>query len=114
MFGRSIILFAAAVFLIPADGRAQDVTPGTIVTPKGDLTLRDAPPGGLIGLKGDAIGNVTPSTNYKVIEQKSISTILGGENWIKLQPVGDPSKSGWVFSGTKSSPAANVQIKSQF
>jgi hypothetical protein len=93
--------------------RAQQVEPGAVVTPKSALTLRAAPPGGFIGLKGDTIGTVTPNETYKVLEKKSISTVLGGENWLKLQSVNDASKQGWVFTGTREAPTANVTINSR-
>ncbi|HLH94123.1 MAG TPA: hypothetical protein VKW08_03305 [Xanthobacteraceae bacterium] len=93
--------------------RAQQADIGAVVTPKGTLPLRTAPPGGLIGLSGDAIGSVAPDQSYKVLDKKSISTILGGENWLKVQSVTDASKQGWVFTGTKDSPTANVTINAQ-
>jgi hypothetical protein len=107
-----LLLIAVTVFLT-SFAQAQDVVPGAIITPKGDLPLRDAAPGGLIGLKGDAIGSVTPQVEYKVIDKKSISTIFGGENWLKVQKIDDASKQGWVFTGTKSNPTANISVKVQ-
>jgi hypothetical protein len=82
-----------------------------LITSKANLPLRDAPPGGVIGLKGDTIGQATPATTYRVIDTKTISTVLGGENWLKVQRVDDPAKQGWLFSGTKADPVANVTVR---
>lgn len=108
---RAPFLALAVMAIVCSSVYAQDVSPGAVISPKGDLPLRDAPPGGLIGLKGDTIGKVTPQTTYKVIDKKSISTIFGGENWLKVQRVDDASAQGWVFTGTKGDPSANVTVK---
>ena len=108
-----VLFLAISILALPVSGQAQGVEPGAVVTPKADLTLRDAPPGGLIGLKGDAIGSVTPTMTFKVIDKRTISTILGGENWLKVQGVDDASKQGWVFGGTKSEPIANINVKAR-
>jgi hypothetical protein len=108
----SVLLVAISVIFLAAPAQAQDVGPGAIISPKADLPLRNAPPGGLIGLKGDTIGQASPANSFRVIDKKTISTVLGGENWLKLQRVDDASKQGWVFSGTKADPVANIHVKS--
>jgi hypothetical protein len=107
----ALLLTLTVLLVVPSQSHAQQVNPGAVVTPKGTLALHAAPPGGVIGLKGDEIGKVQPNEAYRVLDKKSISTVLGGENWLKLQSVNDASKQGWVFTGTKDAPTANVTIK---
>ena len=109
-FSANMLLLSAALVMPGTPAHSQNVELGAIVTPKAQLQLRDAPPSGFIGLKGDPIGTASPSTNYKVIDKHSISTIFGGENWLKVQST-DKTQEGWVFSGTKNEPSANVKIK---
>ena len=90
---------------------AQDLSGTWLIKPKGDLTLHRAPPGGITGLAGSDIGKITPDKSYKVLNEKSISTILGGEKWLEVQSIDDPSKRGWVYTGSKSDPNANVEIR---
>jgi hypothetical protein len=83
---------------------------GDLITPKGHLTLREAPPGGFLGLKGEAVGTITPDKSYKVLDKKSFSTIFGGEQWLKVQAVEDSAKQGWIYTGPKNDPNANVHV----
>jgi hypothetical protein len=109
----SFLLVVAATFAVATSSYAQQPELGAVVKPKGDLPLRDAPPSGFLGLKGDVIGTATPDKTYKVIDAKSISTFFGGENWIKLQNMADQTKVGWVYSGTKDVPDANIVMDGQ-
>ena len=81
---------------------AQDV-----VTPKADLPLRDAPPG-VFQSKGDQIGTVRQDQELTIIEQRTVPTITGSENWIKVKPNEGIGKSGWIYSGSGKDPNANV------
>jgi hypothetical protein len=112
---RSACTLPLAVLIIVAatPSLAQQAQIGAVVTPKGALQLRAAPPGGLIGLTGQVVGTMEPSQSYKVLDKRSISTVLGGENWLRVQSVTDASKQGWVFTGNNNSPTANVTINSQ-
>jgi hypothetical protein len=109
----ALLLTLIVMVVLLNQSHAQQAHPGAMVTPKGTLSLRAAPPGGFIGLKGDAIGTVKPDETYRVLDKKSIPTIFGGQNWLKLQSVKDASKQGWVFTGTSDVPTANVTINAQ-
>jgi hypothetical protein len=80
---------------------------GDLVRPKGDLPLREAPPG-LFLEKGAQVGVAVPSEYYRIVERKSVPTLLGLESWKKVQAAGDPKKSGWIFTGPSSNPSANI------
>jgi hypothetical protein len=88
-------------------GASLAQSPGDIVSPKAPLPLRDAPPDSLIGLKGDTIGTVEPSSQYKVIDQRNFSTVFGGQKWLKVESV-NSDKTGWVYSGTPGGREQNL------
>ena len=92
---------AAVLFVLAplAPATAEEIGPGAVVTPKAALPLRTSPSAGLFGFKGDAIGTAAPTTRFRVIELRNISTVGGTQQWLKLQNVGDISQQGWVFSG---------------
>jgi hypothetical protein len=96
------------VVLVPAASLAQEIAPGAIIRPKGELPMRDTPPGGLLGLKGNEVGVARQGTEYKVLEQRSITTVLGGQKWLKVQEVNDQRKQGWIFSGPQDASVSNV------
>ncbi len=106
--------FALIVLLaFPAICLAQEIKPGATITPKGNLPLRSAPPGGLIGLKGDEIGTATPSVQFKVLETKDISTVAGGQKWIKVQQMNNTANVGWIFTGPSEKPDSNITMLSR-
>lgn len=69
-----------------------------IVRPQGELPLRSAPPGFFTG-KGAQIGTVEPDNNYVILERKSVPSVFGNEEWIKLQAVTPDGSAGWVLGG---------------
>jgi len=103
-----IALVFAALFSLP--GLAEEVTPGSFIQPKGALPLRGTPPSGLTGDKGVSIGTATADAKYQVLERKTFSTVSGGETWLHVQDVNNPKNAGWIFSGTKDQPFANVTV----
>jgi hypothetical protein len=98
------------VTTVPAVCIAQDLQLGATVKAKADLPLRESPPSGFFGQKGNEIGVVTPANPYIVLDTKTFSTIGGGETWLKVINKSDPSKSGWIFSGSKTDPLANITM----
>jgi hypothetical protein len=95
---------------------AEDVAsqlPPFVVTPQGELPLREAPPGLFTG-KGSQIGVVQPGADYIVIERKYVPSIFGGEEWLKVQPAGPPGAggitSGWALGGGTAS-IENFEIR---
>lgn len=96
--------------MLAAAGTAcgAEIVPGSTIKPKAALPLREAPPSGLVGAKGETIGTVRPDTEYKVLEQKTFSTLLGSENWLRIQETTNPAHAGWIYSGTKEQPFGNV------
>jgi hypothetical protein len=82
---------------------------GEVVAPKGDLTLRAEPPGTFFQAKGAAVGTVSPSESYRVLEERTVPTILGTEQWLKVQSTKEPSREGWIYNGD-GTRAINVQI----
>ena len=99
----ALTLMLCAITVQPA--RAEDV--GALVRPKAELPLREAPPG-LFVEKGTQLGFAVPSESYRIMEKKSVPTLLGVENWTKVQAISDPSKFGWIFAGPSSNPSANI------
>lgn len=83
----------------PLQGTVADkIAPSDFVQPKGQLPLRETPPG-WFQFKGDKIGTVDPSNRYIVLEEKTVPSIFGAEQWIKLQSIASETPAGWVYSG---------------
>ena len=99
------MLVAALLCLAPAF--AQDLT-GAIVTPVADLPLRNSPPGSFFQSKGNEIGTIKPGEQYRVLAQRTVSTLAGRQDWIEVQSVADPAVTGWVFVGASGAPSPNV------
>jgi hypothetical protein len=106
----SLWVTSAAVGLIALSSVAAQDLQGSLIKPKGDLPLLQAPPGGFTGFAGGAVGKATPDKSYRVLNEKNISTVFGGEKWLEIQGIDDPSKRGWVYTGSKSDPNANVEV----
>jgi len=94
MMCKVVTLTIAVLVLTTAYAVAQDV-----VVPKGQLPLRQAPPGTFFQGKGDQIGTVSAKERYRVLERKAVPTIAGTEQWLKVQSVEDPTKRGWIYAG---------------
>ncbi|MCZ7661244.1 MAG: hypothetical protein M5U07_27100 [Xanthobacteraceae bacterium] len=90
---------AAILTLVPA-AWAQSV-----VTPKVQTPLRAAPPGGFFQGKGDQIDTALPSEKFRVLETRSVRTLTGTEQWLRVQQVENPSKIGWIYGGQDSQTA---------
>lgn len=101
------ILLLCLTLALCVHGFAQDIAPGKIIQPKAALPLRTAPPSGLFGVTGNDIGVASPSTQYQVLEQKTFSTVTGGETWLRIKAP-DSRVTGWIYSGSKAEPLANV------
>ncbi|MEX6506843.1 hypothetical protein [Jiella sp. M17.18] len=102
MIKSSIIAAAIALALLGSkSGLAQDLASPDIVSPKGNLPLRDSPPGLFKG-KGEQLGVVNPDTKYIVIQKKIVPSIFGNEEWLNVQPLENSAQrpAGWVFSGS--------------
>jgi hypothetical protein len=102
-----LILVSASTFAFsgyPQDRIPPD--PGAVVSPNGDLPLRANPPGFFSG-KGEVIGTIEPADNLIVLEQRTVPSIFGNQQWLKVQPVQPTpdSNAGWVYSG----PANQMQ-----
>jgi hypothetical protein len=98
--GLLILVSALAVALsVYAQDRISP-NPGAVVAPNGDLPLRANPPGFFSG-KGEVIGTIQPSDNFIVLEQRTVPSIFGNQQWLKVQPVQPTpdSNAGWVYSG---------------
>jgi hypothetical protein len=89
-----VTLTAAIVFVTSAHSMAENV-----VMPNNELPLRAGPPGTFFKGKGDRIGTVSPKEHYRVLERKSIPTVVGTEQWLRVQSVDDPNKQGWIYAG---------------
>jgi len=102
----AVILLALSICCEPtASSFAQGL--GDVVSPRGQLPLREAPPDAFTGVKGDSIGTVEPNKGYRIIDQKNISTIFGGERWLRLEDITSAQK-GWIYSGPSNSKEQNV------
>lgn len=77
---------------------------GAIVAPKATLSVRSDPPGTFFQGKGDVIGMAPQGSTLRVLEEKTIPTITGQENWLRVQSTEQPSREGWIYNGTGSTP----------
>jgi hypothetical protein len=82
------------------DGQWDGSTGAFIVVPRSEIPLRQNPPGFFVG-SGDQIGVIEPGQGYFVLEKKVVPSLLGAQEWLKLQPVipGDDAKVGWSYAG---------------
>lgn len=96
----SLILFFVSLAL-PTAAPGQEV-----VTPNADIPIRESPPGNFFQGKGSQIGTATPGDEYRVLEERDVPTIVGVEKWLKVEPLDDPSKSGWAYGG----PSPDSQV----
>jgi hypothetical protein len=90
----SALVIIGLLISLAAEVRAQDV-----VVPNGQLPLRASPPGTFFQGKGDQIGTVSPREPYRVLERKSVPTVAGAEQWIRVQGMNDPKTEGWIYAG---------------
>ena len=81
---------------------------GSTVTPVVALPLRTSPPGTFFQSKGDQIGVASPNVGYRVLDETAVPTVLGTEQWLKVQKLSDPSTTGWIYSGAPDSIQSNV------
>jgi hypothetical protein len=81
---------------------AQAADAQGVVTPSAELPIRESPPGTFFQGKGSQIGVATPGDEYRVLDERSVPTLTGVEKWLKVEPLGDPSKAGWAYDGTGS------------
>jgi len=106
--------FSSAAFLAllisSSPCAAIDITAGSTVKVLTALPLRTEPPGGLFGFKGTRIGEVAANGIYKVLETKSITTVGGGEEWIKVQDPANQNKAGWIYYGQKNALTGNAVV----
>ncbi|HEV2896462.1 MAG TPA: hypothetical protein VGX71_01230 [Pseudaminobacter sp.] len=102
-----LILVSVSAFasIVSAQDRVPP-NPGAVVSPNGDLPLRANPPGFFSG-KGEVIGTIQPTDNFIVLEQRTVPSIFGNQQWLRVQPVqpAPDSNAGWVYSG----PADQMQ-----
>ena len=100
-------LAAALVILIASSlvVWADDLTNATVTALFG-LPLRDSPPGNFFQGKGAEVGAVNPGEQFHVVQQVTVSTLAGSEDWIQVQSA-DGSRVGWVFSGPSGVASAN-------
>ena len=89
-----LVTLTIAILVLTTYAMAQDV-----VVPKGQLPLRQTPPGTFFQGKGDQVGTVLPRESYRVLERKAVPTIAGTEQWLKVQSVENPTKQGWIYAG---------------
>ena len=104
------MIFGAALIVWPQAGLAQSnsaIGTGSVVRPLAPLPLRDAPPEGLLGAKGDIVGQASTNHDYRILDQKTISTILGRQMWLNVQDT-TSRQIGWVYSGSDDRPFQNV------
>lgn len=82
---------------------------GEVVAPKADLTLRSQPPGIFFQSKGEQIGTAQAAETYRVLEQRAVPTLVGRQNWLKVQSTDKPDLEGWIYNGS-SGTTANVSV----
>ena len=79
-----------------------------IVRPVAQLPLLDSPPGGFFKGPGTAIGTADPGQTYVVLQQVSVGTVVGSEDWLQVRATGNASAVGWIYLGPSNGSAANV------
>ena len=97
--GVLMLLFA------PNDASAQDIVTADVEAP-----LRESPPGTFFQGKGQQIGTVVPGEQYRVLEQSEVPTIVGLQNWLKVEPTTEPGNSGWVYGGAFDDDRGNATV----
>lgn len=104
---RVLISLLALVSMIPFGARAQVKLGGEAAPVKmkatADLTLRKAPPSGLLNASGDVLGTVNKGDTVTVTGQKTVQNLFGKYTWAEVQVL-DPAThktkaSGWVYEG---------------
>jgi hypothetical protein len=90
------MLLAVAIVM----STAAQATAGAVVAPKSDLPLRSSPPGTFFKGKGDKVGNTSPRERYRVLEKRSVPTVTGREEWLRVESIDDPGKGGWIYGGS--------------
>jgi|SRR5262245_140322 len=97
-----LTLFAPVTAVAQKTPRAGDR-----ISSRGDLTLREAPPEGFFGLRGEKIGTVIPSEEFLVLDRREVPSISGGQEWLQIES-SDGVKKGWIYSGPSGSATSNV------
>jgi hypothetical protein len=90
------VLIVTVAILISA---AAHVMAADVIRPNNELPLRANPPGTFFQGKGDRIGSVSPTEYYRVLERRSVPTVAGKEQWLRVQGLDDPNKQGWIYAG---------------
>lgn len=104
------LFLGAALIIWPQASLAQSsgaIAIGSVVQPIALLPLRDAPPEGLLGAKGETVGEASPDHSYRVLNEKTINTVLSRQTWLYVQDI-TSRQTGWVYSGSDDRPFQNV------
>ncbi len=98
--GAAILLTA----MVLSGGTASHAFAEELVAPKAQLPLRAQPPGTFFQGKGAQIGEARPNERYRILDRKTVPTIVGAEQWLRVQSATDPNKSGWIYGGSATEP----------
>jgi hypothetical protein len=101
-----ILLAVPFLILAPVQGALAGDLP-TEVTPNTTVTIRESPPGFFRGA-GGAVGTATPGETFQVLERKTIPTVIGIDEWLRVQNSARPSERGWI-NGAPAGGTSNVQ-----
>ncbi len=106
------VSIAAGLSMAGAEAWSQDLS-GQLIAPAPNLPMRASPPSMFFTPPGDQIGATVPKQEYRILEQRRIPTIFGGQQWLKIENAQQPEKRGWIYSGSGDDPAANFKFSGQ-
>jgi hypothetical protein len=102
---RRLVLLLALISLVPsAPVSAQTAMIGTEVMPTRVESAYDKLPEGELGLRGDVVTMLTPGTAFRLVERRVVSSVMGDEEWLRLEPTANSGESPcaqtpcWVFN----------------
>ena len=81
---------------------ADTVAVGQVMKATADLTLRSAPPSGILNTSGDAIGVVKQGSSVVVMDKKTVGNLFGSYKYYKVQvkdSSGKTTATGWTYGG---------------
>ncbi len=100
------VLVALALTLVPA--LAGDLT-GTSVTPIAPLPVLDSPPGGFFKGAGKEIGTAKPGQFFIVLQQLTVPSIVGSQDWLQVKSQSGEQTTGWIYLGPSDGSTVNVK-----
>jgi hypothetical protein len=108
---RSVLGAVGLILMLHGAAVAMDLLGvGQVITPSSEaLAIRNAPPGFFQG-SGTAIGEARKGEKFRILERKSIPTVVGRDEWLRVQNVADPRETGWITGASARANRPNVML----